>query len=478
MFVFSRLKHGPEEGFITATCIDNICLIMPDAVATSVTDFPKLVMEKLRWISMRRFVSDLGDLQARVGQCWTQLDSLKVFSQIEKEREAKLNDKTSASCYSIHSLSLRQSLQIPRSTSKSRRPIFVPLRVSVGHRATFTCISAEQLGMKDEDDTPRNKLEEIVGKQYLEVIQMNEKNALFSLKKALDDAPPPRDFIGALNVSNIRTGLPGLIAEVKKASPSRGVPREDFHPVEVAKAYEKGGAACLSVLTDAKCFQVDIEHIMLDLTNIHGGFYVYVIILCLSPKGSFENLEAVRNSGVKCPLLCKDFIVDIWQLYCARTKGADAVLLIAAVLPDIDIKYMLGICKKIGLAALVEVHDENELDRMLGIDGIELLGINNHNLETFEIDISNTRKLLEGERGEKIRQKDIIVVGEFGLFTPADFAYVQEAGVKAVLVEDTIEKQKDPAKGIRELFGKDISVAAAAKRRCGGEGEEIHGPFY
>ncbi|XP_024965657.1 indole-3-glycerol phosphate synthase, chloroplastic-like isoform X2 [Cynara cardunculus var. scolymus] len=258
---------------------------------------------------------------------------------------------------------------------------------------------------------------------------MKEKNALSSLKKALDNAPPLRDFIGSLKESYLRTGSPGLIAEVKKASPSRGVLRENFHPVEVAKAYEKGGAACLSVLTDEKYFQ-----------------------------GSFENLVAIRNAGVKCPLLCKEFIVDAWQLYYARTKGADAVLLIAAVLPDIDIKYMLKICRKIGLAALVEVHDENEMDRMLAIDGIELIGINNRNLETFEVDISNTKKLLEGERGEKLRQKNIIVVGESGLFTPADIAYVQEAGVKAILVGESIVKQEDPTKGIRDLFGKDISA--------------------
>ncbi|KAI3809687.1 hypothetical protein L1987_19285 [Smallanthus sonchifolius] len=281
--------------------------------------------------------------------------------------------------------------------------------------------------LQNEGNTPRNILEEIVWNKDTEVTQMKEQFPISSLKKALENAPPPRDFLGALKASYLRTGLPALIAEVKKASPSRGVLREDFHPVEVAQAYEKGGAACLSVLTDAKYFQ-----------------------------GSFENLEAIRNAGVKCPLLCKEFVVDAWQLYYARTKGADGVLLIAAVLSDLDIKYMLKICKMIGLTAIVEVHDENEMDRMLAIDGIELLGINNRNLETFEVDISNTKKLLEGKRGETIRQKDILVVGESGLFTPADIAYVQEAGVKAILVGESIVKQKDPTKGIRDLFGKDI----------------------
>ncbi|KAL8260678.1 hypothetical protein R6Q59_028631 [Mikania micrantha] len=283
--------------------------------------------------------------------------------------------------------------------------------------------------LQNEGNTPRNILEEIVWNKDAEVAQMKSKKPLHTLKKAIDLAPPPRDFIGALKASYIRTGMPALIAEVKKASPSRGVLRKDFDPVEIAKAYEKGGAACLSVLTDAKYFQ-----------------------------GSFENLEAIRNAGVMCPLLCKEFIVDAWQLYYARSKGADAVLLIAAVLPDLDIKYMTKICKLIGLTALVEVHDENELDRIIEIDGIQLIGINNRNLETFEVDICNTKKLLEGERGEKIRQKDIVVVGESGLFTPADVAYVQEAGVKAILVGESIVKQKDPTTGISQLFGKDVSA--------------------
>ncbi|XP_071715870.1 indole-3-glycerol phosphate synthase, chloroplastic-like [Rutidosis leptorrhynchoides] len=283
--------------------------------------------------------------------------------------------------------------------------------------------------LQNEGNTPRNILEEIVWNKDVEVAQMKSKKPLYSLSKDIKGAPPTKDFIGALKASYLRTGMPALIAEVKKASPSKGVIREDFDPVEIAKAYEKGGAACLSVLTDAKYFQ-----------------------------GSFENLEAIRNAGVTCPLLCKEFIVDAWQLYYARAKGADAVLLIAAILQDLDIKYMTKICKLIGLTPLVEVHDENEMDRVLEIEGVELIGINNRNLETFEVDISNTKKLLEGERGEKIRKKDIIVVGESGLFTPADVAYVQEAGVSAILVGESIVKQKDPANGIAELFGKSISA--------------------
>ncbi|XP_062152979.1 indole-3-glycerol phosphate synthase, chloroplastic-like isoform X1 [Alnus glutinosa] len=282
--------------------------------------------------------------------------------------------------------------------------------------------------LQNEGNTPRNILEEIIWHKDKEVSKFREKRSLSVLNKELENAPPTRDFIGALKAANLRTGLPGLIAEVKKASPSRGILREDFDPVEIAQAYERGGAACLSVLTDEKYF-----------------------------KGSFENLELIRNAGVKCPLLCKEFVVDAWQIYNARAKGADAILLIAAVLPDLDIKYLSKICKLLGLAVLVEVHDEREMDRVLAIDGIELIGINNRNLETFEVDISNTKKLLEGERGQRIREKDIIVVGESGLFTPDDIAFVQDAGVRAVLVGESIVKQSDPGKGITGLFGKDIS---------------------
>lgn len=277
-------------------------------------------------------------------------------------------------------------------------------------------------------DSPRSILEKIIWDKVIEVTEVKKMKPLTLVKEAAEEAPPPRDFLGALKASYQRTGVPALIAEVKKASPSKGVLREDFDPVQVAKAYEQNGAACLSILTDEKYFQ-----------------------------GSFENLEAVRQAGVKCPLLCKEFIIETWQIYYARAKGADAVLLIAAVLPDLDIKLMTMICKELGLTALIEVHDEREMDRVLGIDGVELVGINNRNLGTFEVDISNTERLLEGKRGEIIRKKDITVVGESGLFTPEDISYVQNAGVKAVLVGESLIKKSDPGKAIEGLFGKDIS---------------------
>ncbi|KAL6559355.1 hypothetical protein OROGR_004472 [Orobanche gracilis] len=242
--------------------------------------------------------------------------------------------------------------------------------------------------LQNEGNTPRSILEEIVWHKDIEVSRMKEKKPLSVLKKRLDNSPPVRDFIAALKEANSRTGCPGLIAEVKKASPSRGALREDFDAVHIAKAYEKGGAACLSVLTDEKFFQ-----------------------------GSFENLASIRKSGVHVALSCKEFVIDAWQIFYARVNGADAILLIAAVLPDLDIKYMIKICKMLGLTALVEVwpfllvHDEREMDRVLKIEGIELVGINNRDLGTFKVDIANTKKLLAGELGQRIREKGITVEG-------------------------------------------------------------------
>ncbi|KAJ0248898.1 Indole-3-glycerol phosphate synthase [Hirschfeldia incana] len=310
-------------------------------------------------------------------------------------------------------LAISQGIRIRR-----KPPSMAPL----GYTGPF------ELRLHNASDSPSNILEEITWYKDQEVSRMKEINPLEALKKAVENAPPTRDFVGALRMAHQRTGFPALIAEVKKASPSRGILKENFDPVEIAQAYERGGAACLSVLTDQKYF-----------------------------KGGFENLEAIRSAGVKCPLLCKEFVVDPWQIYYARTKGADAVLLIAAVLTDLEITYFLKLSKKLGLAALVEVHDEREMGRVLGIEGIELVGINNRSLETFKVDISNTKKLLEGEHGRQIREKDMIVVGESGLFTPDDIAYVQSAGVKAVLVGESIVKQNDPEKGIAGLFGKNIS---------------------
>lgn len=295
-------------------------------------------------------------------------------------------------------------------------------------------VGSFEFRLQNEGNTPRNKLEEIIWNKESEVTQMKEKMPLTTILQALPTAPSARDFVGALTRRATETGVPALIAEVKKASPSKGVIQPNFDPVRIAQAYEQGGAACISVLTDSKYFQ-----------------------------GDFEYLKAVRTAGVQCPLLCKEFIIDAWQLYFARLNGADAVLLIAAVLPDQDLRYMTKICKKLGLATLVEVHNTQELDRVLGIDEIKLIGINNRDLETFKVDINNTVELLKGDRGKTIHERDILVVGESGLFTPDDITLLQNAGVHAVLVGESLVKQNDPAAGIADLFGKDISLLGEAE---------------
>ncbi|CAM6125872.1 unnamed protein product [Calypogeia fissa] len=287
-----------------------------------------------------------------------------------------------------------------------------------------------QFKLQNEGNTPRNILEEIIWSKDAEVSAMKEKTPLSQLMKVMQGVEPARDFVGALRERAAETGVPGLIAEVKKASPSRGVIQPNFDPVRIAKAYEAGGAACLSVLTDSKYFQ-----------------------------GSFENLKLIRGAGVQCPLLCKEFIIDAWQLFYARAHGADAVLLIAAVLPNQDLLYLSRICRTLGLAVLVEVHTPREMDRVLALPDVKMIGINNRNLATFKVDLHNTVELLKGEHGQAIRDREILVVGESGLFTPDDIKLVQDAGVGAVLVGESLVKQDDPAAGIKDLFGKDMSRA-------------------
>jgi indole-3-glycerol phosphate synthase len=248
---------------------------------------------------------------------------------------------------------------------------------------------------------------------------MRDRLSLLELQKQVKKAQPPLDFLAALKNSKTQ---PALIAEVKKASPSKGIIREDFNPVAIALSYQQGGATCLSVLTDEKFFQ-----------------------------GSFDNLALVR-SAVDLPLLCKEFIIYPYQIYFARAKGADAVLLIAAILNDQDLQYFVKIINSLGMTALVEVHTLEELDRVLRIDGVSLIGINNRNLQNFSIDLQTTCQLLEA-RKELIQQRGIILVSESGLHTPEDLRTVREAGANAVLIGESLVKQNDPSVAIAQLFG-------------------------
>ena len=268
------------------------------------------------------------------------------------------------------------------------------------------------------DDAPRNILEEIVWHKELEVDQLREYLPLNELRSKIQTIAPPRDFLAALRQP---PQVPAVIAEVKKASPSKGVLREDFDPVAIAQAYEQGGASCLSVLTDKKFFQ-----------------------------GSFDYLQAVRQA-VEVPLLCKDFILYPYQMYYARLHGADAVLLIAAILPDKDLQYFIKIVAALGMTALIEVHTAEELERVLALEGVTLVGINNRNLEDFSVTLDTTCNLLATYQSALLA-RNILVVSESGLFTAADLQRVSQAGAGAVLIGESLVKQPDPGSALAALL--------------------------
>ncbi len=272
--------------------------------------------------------------------------------------------------------------------------------------------------MSNPASTKRHILDEIVLHKKQEVAQMRQELPLIAMQEQLTTAPAVRDFLLALQQS---PNQPSLIAEVKKASPSRGVIRSDFDPVAIAQAYERGGATCLSVLTDQKFFQ-----------------------------GSFNNLRAIRQQ-VALPLLCKEFIIDLYQIYLARIVGADAVLLIAAILSNEELQDFLRVIHDLGMKALVEVHTLAELDRVLKLDDIRLVGINNRNLQDFTVDLGITQQLLT-QRQAQLRSFGITVVSESGLYTRNDLSLVALAGVRAVLIGESLVKQPDIEQAVHSLL--------------------------
>ncbi|HEY9698441.1 MAG TPA: indole-3-glycerol phosphate synthase TrpC [Trichocoleus sp.] len=276
---------------------------------------------------------------------------------------------------------------------------------------------------KVPDAEPKHILEEIVWQKEKEVDQMRERVPLMELQKQIADAPPTHDFVASLRQAKKQ---PALIAEVKKASPSKGVLREDFDPVSIAQSYVQGGAACISVLTDEKFFQ-----------------------------GSFENLKRVRSS-VDVPLLCKDFLIYPYQIYLARLNGADAVLLIAAILPDKDLQYFLKIARKLDMTALIEVHTQAEMDRVLALEGVSLIGINNRNLENFSVDLQTTCDIL-ATSADRLQAQNILVVSESGIHNSEDLQRVQRAGAGAVLIGESLVRQPDPAAAIGALFAEGVA---------------------
>jgi indole-3-glycerol phosphate synthase len=288
-------------------------------------------------------------------------------------------------------------------------------------RRRSPCQAEKNYPIAAYNSEPRHILEKIVWHKEQEVAQMQVSLPISELKSRVLAVPPARNFLLALQESS---NYPSLIAEVKKASPSKGVIREDFDSVRIARAYERAGATCLSVLTDRQFF-----------------------------LGSFDNLHSVRRS-VSLPLLCKEFIIDLYQIYLARAAGADAVLLIVSILSDRDLQDFLNAIHSLGMTALVEVHTTTELDRALSLSDLRLLGINNRNLENFSVNLKTTEQLIEQQQ-EQIESKGITIVSESGLFERADLERVAQAGARAVLIGESLVRQPDIEQAVCKIINKE-----------------------
>ena len=262
-------------------------------------------------------------------------------------------------------------------------------------------------------DTP-DILKKIVHRKSEEVRARRASRPESALIAELNGVGPTRGFAAALQ-ARIAAGDPAVIAEVKKASPSKGVLREDFRPAEIAASYERGGAACLSVLTDVDFFQ-----------------------------GSDAYLREAR-AACGLPVIRKDFIIDPYQVYEARQMGADCVLLIAACLTDRVLRDLSDLAHGLGLDVLVEVHDAEELDRALNVPG-RLIGINNRNLRTFEVSLETTLGLLDAIPPERL------LVTESGILTREDVARMRGHGVHAFLVGEAFMRAPDPGGELSHLF--------------------------
>ncbi len=257
-------------------------------------------------------------------------------------------------------------------------------------------------------------LEKITAVKHQEVAAARKRKSLEAVRADAESRVLTRDFVGALR-SKIAAGQSAVIAEIKKASPSKGVLRADFEPADIAQSYAEHGAACLSVLTDKDFFQ-----------------------------GSSDYLRQARASCT-LPVLRKDFMVDAYQIYESRAMGADAVLLIAACLNDGQMAEFEQIARSLDMAVLVEVHDADELQRALKLK-TPLIGINNRNLKTFEVSLDTTINLLADV------PKDRVLITESGITTPADVVRMREAGVNAFLVGEAFMRANEPGEALAKLF--------------------------
>ncbi|MCW7551208.1 indole-3-glycerol phosphate synthase TrpC [Endozoicomonas gorgoniicola] len=255
----------------------------------------------------------------------------------------------------------------------------------------------------------------IVERKFEEIAERQKSLSLDEVMARARAAIPARGFADSLE-QRTSDGQAGIIAEIKKASPSKGVIRESFHPADIARSYEQAGASCLSVLTDSDFFQ-----------------------------GSEQYLQEARNA-CSLPVLRKDFMVDVWQIYESRMLGADCVLLIVACLTDEQLVEMSSVALDLGMDVLVEVHGAEELRRALPLQGT-LLGINNRNLHTFEVTLDNTFELLSSI------PTDRKVITESGIHTIEDVDAMFARGVTSFLVGEAFMRQENPGDGLKTLFG-------------------------
>ena len=255
-------------------------------------------------------------------------------------------------------------------------------------------------------------LDTIVAHKRIELADDKQRMPFDTLKRKIQDLPPTRDFCAALSPPN----CVHLIAEVKKKSPSKGIIREDFNPVEIARTYAANGASSISVLTDREFF-----------------------------AGELAYLSAIREA-VTLPLLRKDFTIDPYHIYQARLAGADAVLLIVSILTSTQLREFIEIARSLGLASLVEVHTEEESEVAL-TGGAEIVGINNRDLKTFHTDIATTFRLKDSI------PTDTVVISESGINTHEDVMKLKEAGINAILVGESLMRSPDIGAKVRELLG-------------------------
>jgi indole-3-glycerol phosphate synthase len=258
-------------------------------------------------------------------------------------------------------------------------------------------------------------LRRILATKRTEVAAARVAVPLEAVERNARAAPPPRDFAGALR-AKIAAGKPAVIAEIKRASPSKGLLREHFDPAAIARSYAAAGAACLSVLTDREYFQGAPEHL------------------------------AEARAACALPVLRKDFVIEPYQVYEARALGADCILLIAAALAPGDMRGLERLAQGVGMAVLVEVHDGRELDAALELQ-TPLLGINNRDLRTFETRLETTLDLLARVPAEKL------VITESGILAPADVERMRQAGVGAFLIGEAFMRSPEPGKALSSLFG-------------------------